>query len=99
MSDIERRYSTISDNNKFTSELLDAKIKKTLLNKSDISGFIMNSDLDKKKKKIATLATKAELKSEEDKIEKLQTYDSSLLICQSYFGNDGSQNFLICQPI
>ena len=56
----------------------------------------MNSDLDKK---IATLATKAELKAEEDKIEKLQTYDSSLLIAQSYFGNDGSQKFLICQPI
>ena len=47
------------------------KIKiKGLVNKSDISGFINNSNLDKKIK--------------------LQTYDSSLFIGQSYFINDGS---------
>ena len=39
--------------------------KSGLVKKSDISGFIDNSNLDKK---IATLATKAELKSEQDKI-------------------------------
>ena len=35
--------------------------EKELVKKSDISGFINNSELDKK---IATLATKAELKAE-----------------------------------
>ena len=40
--------------------------------------------------------TKAELEEEQDKIVKLLTYDLSLFISQSY---DGSQNFLIFQPI
>ena len=33
------------------------------------------------------------------KEEKLQTYESNLFIGQSYFGNNGSQNFLIFQAI
>ena len=33
------------------------------------------------------------------KIGKLEAYDLSLFICQSYFSNDGSQNFLKSQPI
>ena len=46
-----------------------------------------------------TLATKAELKAKQDKIVKFQTYDLSLFIGQSYFFNDGAQNFLIFQAI
>ena len=42
-----------------------------------------SSDLDKKDRKIV----------------KLQTYDSSLFIGQSYFINNGLVNFLISQPI
>ena len=54
---------------KFTGEILTAKIKEMgLFDKSDIYGFTDNSDLDMK---IATLATKAELKVEQDKIEEL----------------------------
>ena len=45
-----------------------------LVDKSDKSGFIDNSDLDKK---MATLATKAELKSKQDKLAKRQSFDSS----------------------
>ena len=41
----------------------------------------------------------AELKVKQDKIEKLQIYDCSIFIAQSYFGIDGSQNFLIFQQI
>ena len=41
----------------------------------------------------------AELKVKQDKIEKLQIYDCSVFIAQSYFGIDGSQNFLIFQQI
>ena len=41
------------------------KKKKKLVDKSDISGLIDNSDLDKK---IPTLVKEAELKSEQDKI-------------------------------
>ena len=36
------------------------------------------------------ISNKEELKSEENKIVKLQTYDLSLFIGQSYFNNDGS---------
>ena len=45
-------------------------------------------------KKIATLVTKAELKAKEDKIVKLQPFDSSYFSDKSYFQNDGNQNYL-----
>ena len=51
------------------------------------------------KEEIKTLATKVELKAEQDKILKLQTYDLSLFIGQSYFNKDGPQNYLVFQPI
>ena len=66
LSVIETKYFTASDYNKFTDEILNAKIKeKGLVDKSDTSGFIDNSDLDKK---IAILAIKAELKAKQDNI-------------------------------
>ena len=62
ISDIESKYFTTADYNNCTSQPLDVKIKqKELVDKSVISGFINNSDLDKK---VATLATKSELKQE-----------------------------------
>ena len=46
ISDIEEKYFTTSDYNKFTSEILDAKIKqKELVIKSDISNLVKDSDL------------------------------------------------------
>ena len=35
----------------------------------------------------------------ENELKKLQTFDSSLFIGQSYFNNDGAQLYLIFQPI
>ena len=62
ISDTEAKYFATSDYNKFTSEILEKKRKeKWWVDKSDISGFIDTSDLDKK---IATIATKAELKTD-----------------------------------
>ena len=47
--DMEGKYLTTSDYNKFTNEILDAKKKnKKLINKYDTSEFTNNSDLDKK---------------------------------------------------
>ena len=46
-----------------------------------------------------TLVTNAELQAEQDKTVKLQTYDLSLFIGQSYFNNDGSKLYLIFHPI
>ena len=67
--------------------MLNKKIKeKKLVDKSAISGFIDNSDLDIK---VAILATKAELKAEPDKIVKLQTFDSSYFRGKSHFEGDG----------
>ena len=46
------------------------------MSKSVISGFINNSDLENK---IKILETKAEIKSEQDKILKMVTYDLSCI--------------------
>ena len=51
------------------------------------------------KDEIKRLATKAELKAEQDKIVKLQTYDLNLFTGQSYFVTDGLQLYLILQPL
>ena len=68
------------------NEISDNKIKeKKLVNESYITGFINSSDLDQK---ITTLKTKAELKAEQDKIVKLQAFDSSYFCGKSYFEDD-----------
>ena len=90
---VEDKYFSTSIYNKFTNQILTAKIKNVeLLHKSDISEFIKNTDLDK-------LTTKAELEAQQGKIVELQTHDSSLFIGQCYFINDVSKNFLIYQTI
>ena len=48
---------------------------------------------------VKKLAAKAELKAEQDKLVKLQTYDLSLFIGQSYFNNSWAQLSLIHQPV
>ena len=68
------------------NEISDNKIKeKKLVNESCITGFINSSDLDQK---ITTLKTKAELKAEQDKIVKLQAFDSSYFCGKSHFEDD-----------
>ena len=79
------------------SNTFDAKItQKNLVNESDLNEKIKTLAT---KEEIKALATKAELKTEQDEIEKLQTYDLSLFIGQSYFNNDGVQVYLIFEPI
>ena len=56
-----------ADYNKFTSETLDAKIRK-VVDEYDISGLVNNTDLNTT---FSTLATKAELKAEQNQIVKL----------------------------
>ena len=95
--DIENKYITTADCNKFTKDIVANKIKSEgLVGKSAIAGFVNNADLDKK---AATLATKAELKEEQDKITKLQALDSSHFRGESYFEDDGTQNYSIFQPV
>ena len=62
-------------------ETLFAKIKeKGLFDRSSISNLIKNSDLNTK---FAALATTAELKPQQDKIVKLQAFDSQNLFVKS----------------
>ena len=70
---------------------MDTKIKMGLVDKLDISRFIDNSNSNKK---IATLATKSELNSEQDKITKPQAFDSSYS-CGKSQKDDETQNTLI----
>ena len=97
ISDIESKYFATADYDKFTSQMLDAKIKqKKLVDKSAIAGFIKSSDLDRK---VRALATKAKLKAVQDKITKLQAFDSSYLQGKSHFEDVDTQNYLVFQPM
>ena len=92
-----RLHFTTSDYNKVMGEILNTKIKeKGLVDKSDISEFIDNSDFDKK---MVILVAKAELKSEEDKITKLQTFELSCFRGESNFEDDETQNYLVFQSV
>ena len=57
--------------------------------------LVKSSDLNKK---IATLATKVELKAEQDKIMKLEAFDSINVHGKMFFGDDSSQNIFAYQP-
>ena len=86
-----------ADYNNFSKDIVANKIKsKGLVNKSDIVGMINNADLDKK---VATLATKAELKAEQDRITKSKAFDSNYFRGKSHFKNDGTQNYWAFQPV
>ena len=47
------------------------------------------------KEEIKTLAAKAELKAEQDKIANTQTFDLSHFFDNSHFEDDGSQDYLV----
>ena len=50
-------------------------------------------------KKIKTLTTKSELKADQDKIVKLQAFDSSYFRGKSHFEDDGAQIYVRFRPI
>ena len=77
------RHFTACDYKKITSEIIDAKIKeKGLVDKSNISNLAKNFHLNAK---LAKLATKAELKAEQNKIVKLQTHGVSYFLVRNFF--------------
>ena len=74
ITDIENKYIATADYDKFTKDIVANNIKsKNLVDKSDHIGFRNNVELDNK---VAALATKAELKAKQNKIIKLQVFDS-----------------------
>ena len=95
--DTEPKYFITADYNNCTTQTLDAKIKqKELVDKFSIDGFIKNAVLNKK---VAILATNAELKAEQDKIAKLQAFDSSYIRDKINFEDNCSEIFLQFQPM
>ena len=60
--------------------------RKGLVDKSDIFNFVKNTGL---RTKLATLATKAELKAE---------LDLSYFVDNNFFGDDGFHNIFVYQP-
>ena len=67
-----------------------------MVNKFNFSNLIQKFDLDKK---IVTLAPKAELKTEINKVGKLQASHSKYFCSKSYFEDYGTQNYLLFQLI
>ena len=102
-------YIITPEFNKLTTENFTTRIKlANLAIKGDIADFVKKTDFDDKlknlNKKVTSnksqhLLVENEFKKLQDKIEKLQTFDSSLFIGQSYFFNDGAQLYLIFQPL
>ena len=83
-----QKYQTLQINLLTKSIDYNSITSKILVDKSAISEFINNSDLDRK---LATLATKAELKDEQDKIIKFQAFNSSYFRGKSHFEEDGTK--------
>ena len=67
----------MADYNKFTSQTFNGKVKKEFVDKSAITGFINNANLDKN---VVTLTKKAELKADQDKIINLQAFDLKVFL-------------------
>ena len=73
------------------SNIFDAKIKqKKLVDKSHISNLIKIFDFNTK---LETWSAKAELKAEQEKIVKLETFDSIHFCGKSHFEDDDMQNY------
>ena len=67
-----------------------------------IANFVKRTDFDNKLKDLNQtkhVLVENELKKLQDKIEKIQTYSSSLFIGESYFLNYGAQLYLILQTL
>ena len=75
-------YITLIDYNKFTKDILDAKIKKEkLFNKSALNKKVKTLAT---KQEIKAFATKAELKPKQNKIVKLETFDLSYFLGKNF---------------
>ena len=75
ISHIDVKYFTTFVYNKFTSEILETKLKeKRLVDRSSIYNFVKNSGLNEN---LATLSTKGKLKAEQNEMAKHQAFYSS----------------------
>ena len=96
------KYITTQEFNKLTSGSFIARLAQAnLSSKNDITALVKKTGFDDKLKNINKRITSNKRKHAlvENELKKLQTFDSSLSIGQSYFNNDWAQLFLIFQPI
>ena len=87
---------------KLTGENFAARLAQTnLASKNHIANFSRKTDFGDKIKNLNKKVTSNKTKHllVESVLKKLQTFDSSIFVSQSYFYNDGAQLFLIFQPI
>ena len=87
------KYITTSEFNELTAENFAARLKQ--------ADLVIKTDFDNKlsylNRKIVSNKTKDLLI--ENELKKLKTFDSSYFIGKSYFDEDGTQNYLVFQPI
>ena len=80
----KNKYFTTFNHDKFTNNIIHEKITaKRLVNEFSLNEKIKTLSKKKKRNKKNQEGTNAELKAEQDKIVKLQTYDLSLFIDKS----------------
>ena len=94
------KYITTFEFNKLTSEKFASRLAQANLASKNVIATFVKKTGDKLKnlnKKITSNKTKHLLV--ENEFKKLQTFDSSLFINQSYFNNDGIQLYLILQRL
>ena len=95
--DIEAKYFSTSDFNQFMGQIRDVKIKKIgLVNRSTVAGFRDKAHLNKK---VVILKTKAELKSDQNKMIKLKAFGSCYFHGIIVSKDDGTQNDLVFKPV
>ena len=92
-NDNHDKYITTPEFNKVAADVFNARIAQAIL--------ITKTDFDSKfsslNRKITANKTKHLLV--ENELNKLKTFDSSYFIGKSHFGEDGTQNYLVFQPI
>ena len=95
-------YFTTQESNKLTLKNFASRLAQAnLASKTGIANFVKKTGFDDKLKNLNKKATSNKTKHVliENELKNVWTFDSSYFIGQSYFGNDGSQSFLIFQPI
>ena len=85
-------YSYSTEFNKLTAEYFAARLQANVVIKTDF-----DDQLKSLNQKINSNKTKNLLK--ENELKKLKAFDSSYFISKSHFEDDGTQNYLVFQPM
>ena len=91
LSDIDAKCFTSSDYDKFTKEIL--KTKKNNDNRKELSDKSNLIIIYWFKPKICIISDKKKSQAEQDKIFKLQAFNSSYFCAQSHFEDDSTQSY------